>query len=98
MRKQENQLNLRPIIFPADYDEATYKFVKRYDKVVRKGNAAPAIKDFSLQTLFGNDTTKALLNEDEYQLYPVLERTVIHQRRMAQGTEYDHAERRAKNI
>ncbi|WP_207512820.1 BT_3928 family protein [Longitalea luteola] len=55
--------------FPADYDEATYKFVKRYDKVVRKGNASPAIKDFSLQTYFGNDTTQALLNEDQYQLY-----------------------------
>lgn len=55
--------------FPADYDEATYKFVKRYDKVVRKGNASPAIKDFSLQTYLGNDTTQALLNEDEYQLY-----------------------------
>jgi len=55
--------------FPADYDEATYKFVKRYDKVVRKGNASPAIKDFSLQTYFGNDTTQALLHEDAYQLY-----------------------------
>jgi uncharacterized membrane protein YphA (DoxX/SURF4 family) len=55
--------------FPADYDEATYKFVKRYDKVVRKGNASPAIKDFSLQTFQGNDTTQALLNEDQYQLY-----------------------------
>lgn len=55
--------------FPADYDEATYKFVKRYDKVVRKGNASPAIKDFSLQTYFGTDTTQALLNTDEYQLY-----------------------------
>lgn len=55
--------------FPADYDEATYKFIKRYDKVVRKGNASPAIKDFSLQTVFGNDTTQALLNEDKYQLY-----------------------------
>jgi len=55
--------------FPADYDEATYKFVKRYDKVVRKGNASPAIKDFSLQTFNGVDTTQALLNADEYQLY-----------------------------
>jgi uncharacterized membrane protein YphA (DoxX/SURF4 family) len=55
--------------FPADYDEATYKFVKRYDKVVRKGNASPAVKDFSLQTFAGNDTTQALLNVDEYQLY-----------------------------
>jgi uncharacterized membrane protein YphA (DoxX/SURF4 family) len=55
--------------FPADYDDATYKFVKRYDKVVRKGNASPAIKDFSLKTFSGNDSTQALLNEDQYQLY-----------------------------
>jgi uncharacterized membrane protein YphA (DoxX/SURF4 family) len=55
--------------FPEDYDETTYKFVKRYDKVVRKGNASPTIKDFSLQTFFGNDTTQALMNEDQYQLY-----------------------------
>jgi uncharacterized membrane protein YphA (DoxX/SURF4 family) len=55
--------------FPADFDDATYKFVKRYDKLVRKGNASPAIKDFSLKTFFGNDTTLALLNADEYQLY-----------------------------
>lgn len=55
--------------FPADYDEATYKFVKRYDKLVRKGNASPAIKDFSLKTVYGNDSTQALLNEDQYQLY-----------------------------
>lgn len=55
--------------FPADFDDATYTFVKRYDKLVRKGNATPAIKDFSLRTFFGNDTTLALLNTDEYQLY-----------------------------
>jgi uncharacterized membrane protein YphA (DoxX/SURF4 family) len=55
--------------FPDDFDESVYKFVKRYDKVVRKGNASPAIKDFVLQTFFNNDTTQALLNTDEYQLY-----------------------------
>ncbi|OQP64557.1 BT_3928 family protein [Niastella populi] len=55
--------------FPADFDDATYKFVKRYDKLVRKGNATPAIKDFSLRTFYGNDTTLALMNTDEYQLY-----------------------------
>lgn len=55
--------------FPEDFDDATYTFVKRYDKVVRKGNAAPPIKDFSLFTLQGTDTTTALLSEDRYQLY-----------------------------
>jgi uncharacterized membrane protein YphA (DoxX/SURF4 family) len=48
--------------FPADFDDS-YVFVKREDRVVRKGNATPVIRDFSLQTLSGNDTTAALLNE-----------------------------------
>lgn len=55
--------------FPEDFDDATYKFVKRYDKVVRKGNAEPEIRDFSLTTVDGNDTTKALMEEDREQLY-----------------------------
>jgi uncharacterized membrane protein YphA (DoxX/SURF4 family) len=55
--------------FPEDFNDTLYKFVKRYDKVIRKGNAEPKIKDFSLQTFYGNDTTEALLNEDSYQLY-----------------------------
>ncbi len=37
--------------------------------MVRKGNAEPKIKDFSLQTFYKNDTTQALLQEDKYQLY-----------------------------
>lgn len=47
--------------FPEDFDESTYHFVKRYDKLVRKGNAEIPIKDFVLITLSGNDTTQALL-------------------------------------
>lgn len=55
--------------FPEDFDDSLYKFVKRYDKLVRKGNAEPKIKDFALQTFYKNDTTQALLQEDKYQLY-----------------------------
>lgn len=55
--------------FPEDFDDSLYKFVKRYDKVVRKGNATPKINDFSLQTFYKNDSTQALLQEDKYQLY-----------------------------
>ena len=53
--------------FPADFDES-YKFVKRYDKLIRKGNAEPAIKDFSLITASGNDTTLDLLKQRGYSL------------------------------
>lgn len=58
--------------FPEDFDDSLYKFVKRYDKLIRKGNAEPKIKDFSLQTFYKNDTTQALLQEDKYQLYVFL--------------------------
>ena len=49
--------------FPEDFDESVYQFVRRYDKVVRKGNAEPPIKDFSLNTLSGNDTTTAIMEQ-----------------------------------
>jgi uncharacterized membrane protein YphA (DoxX/SURF4 family) len=55
--------------FPDDFDDEKYAFVRRYDKVIRKGNATPPIKDFSLQTLSGNDTTLALLGEQKQQLF-----------------------------
>lgn len=54
---------------PADLNDSVYTFVRRYEKVIRKGNAEAAIKDFSLQTLSGNDTTQALMNEEGYQLF-----------------------------
>jgi uncharacterized membrane protein YphA (DoxX/SURF4 family) len=50
---------------PADLD-STYEFIDRSDKVVRKGNATPAITDFALFTLNGTDTTSAILNSTEY--------------------------------
>jgi len=49
--------------FPSDFNDSTYKFVKRYDKLVRKGNAEPAIKDFSLITMTGNDSTEEILGK-----------------------------------
>ncbi len=48
--------------FPADFD-STYQYVDRYDKLVKKGNAAAKIVDFSLQTLNGADTTIPILNQ-----------------------------------
>ena len=55
-----NQNNL-----PGDLD-STYEFVNRYDKVIRKGNAIAPISDFSLETIYGNDTTAAVLNQNNY--------------------------------
>jgi uncharacterized membrane protein YphA (DoxX/SURF4 family) len=49
--------------FPEDFNDSTYTFVKRYDKIVRKGNAEPAIKDFVIMTSSGIDTTFAILSD-----------------------------------
>jgi uncharacterized membrane protein YphA (DoxX/SURF4 family) len=52
---------------PEDLD-STYVFIKRYDKLIRKGNAEPEIKDFSLIAESGTDSTKQILDRPGYQL------------------------------
>jgi hypothetical protein len=52
---------------PPDLD-SSYTFIKRYDKIVRKGNAEPEIKDFSLISESGNDSTRQILDKPGYQL------------------------------
>ena len=44
---------------PADFN--TYKYIDRVDRVVRKGNADPPIKGFSLIGVSGQDSTEAVL-------------------------------------
>lgn len=68
-KKDGKEVEFTAEAFPDDFDDSIYTFVKRYDKVVRKGNASPKIKDFLLKTIWGNDTTEALMKEDRYQLY-----------------------------
>ncbi|HSZ32673.1 MAG TPA: BT_3928 family protein [Puia sp.] len=50
---------------PSDLD-SSYTFIKRYDKLIRKGNAEPEIKDFSLISKSGNDSTSQILNRPGY--------------------------------
>ncbi|HUB59215.1 MAG TPA: BT_3928 family protein [Puia sp.] len=47
--------------FPTDFNDSTYHFVSRYDKLIREGNAIPPIKDFVLTTGDNTDTTDAVL-------------------------------------
>ena len=54
--------------FPADFDDS-YHFVSRYDKLIRKGNAEPSIKDFILLTGAGTDTTQAVLETRGFKLF-----------------------------
>ncbi|MEY3433322.1 MAG: hypothetical protein RL131_1258 [Bacteroidota bacterium] len=51
--------------FPADFNDSLYQFVKRYDKVVREGNAKPPIKDFVILSSTGADTTQAILSDPQ---------------------------------
>ncbi|HYO21025.1 MAG TPA: BT_3928 family protein [Flavisolibacter sp.] len=48
---------------PADF--STYKYVDRVDRVVRKGNADPPIKGFSLLGVTSEDSTQQVLSQDK---------------------------------
>lgn len=49
--------------FPSDFNDSAYTFIRRYDKLIREGNAKPPIKDFVIIAPSGNDTTQMLLND-----------------------------------
>jgi hypothetical protein len=44
-------------------DLATYKFISRKDKLIRKGNAEPPIKGFSLSGTTNEDSTQIILGQ-----------------------------------
>lgn len=50
--------------FPNDFD-STYEYVDRFDQLIRKGNATPAIPDFSLRTIDGMDSTSFILHQNK---------------------------------
>lgn len=50
--------------FPADFNSTTYQFVKRYDRVVRKGkNNEPPIKGYALSGSTGEDSTAIVMSQ-----------------------------------
>ncbi len=51
--------------FPQDFNDRVYHFEKRYDKLIRKGNAEPVIQDFSL-----NSSTSGVDSTNEILRYP----------------------------
>jgi uncharacterized membrane protein YphA (DoxX/SURF4 family) len=59
--KEGKRFEFAPEELPADFD--TYTFVDRKDKLVRKGNAEPAIKNFSLTGMTGEDSTAVVLSQ-----------------------------------
>jgi uncharacterized membrane protein YphA (DoxX/SURF4 family) len=54
--------------FPNDFDD-TYKLISRSDRLVRKGNDLPPIKDFNLVTFSGIDTTTDILSQKGYAVF-----------------------------
>ncbi len=46
-------------------NDSTYIFIDRKDKIVRQGNATPAITDLAFYTVDGVDTTEAILSEQQ---------------------------------
>ncbi len=54
--------------FPDDFNDSLYQFVGRYDKLIRKGNAQPPIKDLVMLAPSGADTTQAVLNHPGFSL------------------------------
>lgn len=48
------------------WQDSTWVFVDRKDKLVQKGNAEPKIKDFSLTDASGTDMTQQILSEPGY--------------------------------
>ncbi|MEN9686341.1 MAG: hypothetical protein RLZZ28_2127 [Bacteroidota bacterium] len=62
-KKNGQAVEFDQLHFPADFD-ATYQYVDRKDKLVKKGNGLAAkILDLSFQTMAGTDTTQAVLNQ-----------------------------------
>ncbi|MDP9230969.1 MAG: DoxX family protein, partial [Bacteroidota bacterium] len=59
--KNGKQFEFSPSELPADL--ATYKFVNRKDKLIRKGNAEPPIKGFSLSGQSNIDSTQIVLTQ-----------------------------------
>ena len=49
--------------FPEDFNDSTYRFIDRYQKLVRQGTAQAPITDFNLTSLSGTDTTVAILHQ-----------------------------------
>lgn len=62
-KKGDKQYEFSPTDLPADL--GSYTFVDRTDKLIRKGNADPAIKGLSFIGTSGVDSTQIILNEEK---------------------------------
>jgi len=63
--KDGKQIEFTADKFPADFSSDKYKFISRYDKVVRRGkNNEPPIKGFALIGITNQDSTQIVLDHE----------------------------------
>ncbi len=68
-RKDGKEVSFNSNNFPDDFDDSLYQFIGKKERVLRVGNDSPPIKDFSLVTLRGNDSTVSILQQKGYMLF-----------------------------
>ena len=68
-KKDGSEVSFQSGKFPDDFDDSVYKYVGRKERLVRKGNDDKAIKDFTLVTPGGADSTKEILAHRGYMLF-----------------------------
>ena len=62
--KQGKKVEFTSDKFPADFSDSLYKFINRYDKLIRKGkNNEPPIKGFDLSGITDEDSTQIVLGQ-----------------------------------
>lgn len=93
--KEGKQYEFAPAELPADLDAYTY--VSRTDKLVRKGNAEPPIKGFSLSGITNEDSTAIVLS-DPYAILLFTEDFSTPLEKWQKGFETVYAEAKRKNI
>jgi uncharacterized membrane protein YphA (DoxX/SURF4 family) len=84
--------------FPADFNSTTYKYVDRYDKVIRKGkNNVPPIKGFTLTGETGADSTQYIL-EQPYAVLLFVENFSVPVKEWSKKFSDIYKDAKAKNI
>lgn len=96
--KDGKQVEFTADKFPADFSADTYKFISRYDKVVRKGsNNEPPIKGFVLTNTTDSDSTQAILDK-KYAVVTFIENFKVPVSKWKKGFEKLYSEASSKGI
>ncbi len=93
--KGGKQFEFSPAELPADLD--TYKLISRKDKLIRKGNAEPPVKGFSLSGITDEDSTQIILTHP-YTILLFCEDFSVPVSKWQKGFSEIYAIARAKNI